>query len=104
MKAFELFAEIQEELKLVEDELSKTVEAPDELLTATSAHLLHAGGKRLRPAFALLAAKITGDNIEQVLFHIKTGNYLLNLTFAHLNTDLCQNPGNPGVIVPGYKH
>ncbi len=67
MKAFELFAEIQDELKLVEAELGKTVEAPDELLTATSAHLLHAGGKRLRPAFALLAAKMTDDNIEKAL-------------------------------------
>ncbi|MFZ3170843.1 MAG: polyprenyl synthetase family protein [Carboxydocellales bacterium] len=67
MKAFELFAEVQDELKMVEAELSKIVKAPDEQLTATSAHLLHAGGKRLRPAFALLAAKITGENIDKVL-------------------------------------
>ncbi len=67
MKAFELFAEIQEELNLVEAELSNLVEAPDELLTATSSHLLNAGGKRLRPAFALLAGKVNGNDLEKVV-------------------------------------
>lgn len=67
MNFFELFAQVQDELKSVEAELAKIITAPDELLTATSLHLLNAGGKRLRPAFALLAAKVNMDNLEPVL-------------------------------------
>lgn len=57
MKGLELFNVIKNDLKFVEKELQKTVKTPDPLLTETSAHLLNAGGKRLRPAFALMAGK-----------------------------------------------
>lgn len=67
MKAFELFPEIREDLHLVEEELQKAVQAPDELLTETSGHLLHAGGKRLRPAFTILAGKFFNYDINKLL-------------------------------------
>lgn len=52
-----LFADIKKDLKKVESELLQYVQSDIPLLTETSAHLLKAGGKRLRPAFALLAGK-----------------------------------------------
>ncbi|HEX3031814.1 MAG TPA: polyprenyl synthetase family protein [Bacillota bacterium] len=67
MNAFELFAEIQDELKVVEARLGEIVKDPDQLLSTTSSHLLMAGGKRLRPAFALLAAKIREECLEQAI-------------------------------------
>ncbi len=57
MKGFGLFNIIKDELDIVEQELQKVVKTNDPLLTETSAHLLNAGGKRLRPAFALVAGK-----------------------------------------------
>jgi len=54
-------------LKIVEKELQRVVEAPDPLLSETSAHLLNAGGKRLRPAFALLAGKFHSDSQQKIL-------------------------------------
>jgi len=52
-----LFACVREELEAVEAELERVVRLPDPSLTETSKHLLAAGGKRLRPAFCLLAAR-----------------------------------------------
>ncbi len=67
MKPFELFNEIKDDLQIVEKELQSIVKTPDLLLTETSAHLLNAGGKRLRPAFALLAGKICCYNLQRLL-------------------------------------
>lgn len=67
MKSFELFNEIRDDLRVVEKELQSIVKTPDSLLTETSAHLLNAGGKRLRPAFALLAGKVYHYNLQQLL-------------------------------------
>lgn len=67
MKFFELLNEINNDLRIVEKELQSIVKTPDPLLTETSAHLLKAGGKRLRPAFALLAGKIYHYDIQKLL-------------------------------------
>jgi heptaprenyl diphosphate synthase len=66
MKGLEIFNAIKTDLKLVEKELQKIVETPDPLLTETSAHLLKAGGKRLRPAFALMAGKTCKYDAEKL--------------------------------------
>lgn len=62
-----LFREIRKDLKQVEKELNKYVEAPNEMLAETSAHLLQAGGKRLRPAFALLAGKFHDYSLDELM-------------------------------------
>jgi heptaprenyl diphosphate synthase len=67
MKSFELFYEISDDLKKVEEELKKIVITRDPLLTDTSAHLLNAGGKRLRPAFALLAGKFYNYDLDKLM-------------------------------------
>jgi len=48
------------DLTRVDDELLKAVETDDDLLTEIAGHLIKAGGKRLRPGFAIAAAA-TGD-------------------------------------------
>lgn len=58
MAAFPFFASVQPELDLVEEQLHRWVSSSHPLLHATSSHLLLAGGKRLRPAFALLAGQL----------------------------------------------
>lgn len=67
MKGLEIFNGIRNDLKIVEKELQKVVKTPDPLLTETSAHLLNAGGKRLRPAFALMAGKTFNYNPDKLI-------------------------------------
>lgn len=68
MKGLEvLFREINDDLEEVERELAKFVDTSETLLSETSAHLLNAGGKRLRPAFALFAGKFHNYNMDNLL-------------------------------------
>ncbi len=67
MNSWVLCAEIKNDLKKVEKELLNHVESDVDLLTETSSHLLKAGGKRLRPAFALLAGKFSVYNLEKLM-------------------------------------
>lgn len=67
-KMQELFADLKNELKIVEQELRKVLETPDPFLTESATHLLNAGGKRLRPAFSLLGGRCAVDYaFERVL-------------------------------------
>lgn len=63
----ELFNEIQDDLRAVEERLRLVVQAPDPILTETSTHLFDAGGKRLRPALVLFGAKFYNFNLEKVI-------------------------------------
>ena len=45
-----------DDLERVEDELHRSVETSDPFLTDVAGHLIRAGGKRMRPAFAVAAA------------------------------------------------
>lgn len=56
----ELMAQIAEEVRLVEVELNRQVDSQIDLVAQIGKHTLHAGGKRLRPAFVSLCAKATG--------------------------------------------
>jgi heptaprenyl diphosphate synthase len=49
-----------EDLARVDAELRRTVETDDDLLTEIAAHLVKAGGKRLRPGFAIASAAAGG--------------------------------------------
>ncbi|NPV26345.1 MAG: heptaprenyl diphosphate synthase [Firmicutes bacterium] len=67
MQGIGLLAEIQNDLAVVDRELYKCVGSPNPLLTETSTHLLQAGGKRLRPAFVLLAGRLCQHSLERLL-------------------------------------
>jgi heptaprenyl diphosphate synthase len=51
---------LDEGLARVDDELRRAIASPEPLLTEVAAHLVDAGGKRLRPALVLAAAAATG--------------------------------------------
>jgi heptaprenyl diphosphate synthase len=58
---------LQARLALVEERLRDAVSQSDRLADATSRHLVNAGGKRLRPALALLAAHLGDASRPEVL-------------------------------------
>ena len=63
----DFFSEVRADLELAEQHIRTIVQSRDPLLTQTSMHLLNAGGKRLRPAFALLASRFYNDCLEKIL-------------------------------------
>jgi heptaprenyl diphosphate synthase len=58
---------VRDDLEVVERELYAVLRSPNELLAEASSHLFRAGGKRLRPAFALLSAKFYHYDLKKVL-------------------------------------
>ena len=58
--------EIQAELKSLDEILLDALLSENPLLTVTSTHLVKAGGKRIRPAFALLASKFGNCSKEEL--------------------------------------
>lgn len=62
-----LEAAITPRLALVEERLRDAVAQSDRLADATSRHLVDAGGKRLRPALALLTAQFGDGNRPEVV-------------------------------------
>lgn len=56
----EILAQISEEIRLVEEVLRECVSSRVKLVHEVGRHTLDAGGKRLRPALVILAARATG--------------------------------------------
>ena len=63
----ELQAAVGAALAVVETRLREAVTNVDRLADATSRHLVEAGGKRVRPTFALLASHLGDPSREEVL-------------------------------------
>lgn len=67
MASFELFQHVSDELDQVEQQLLVNIKSDLSVLESASAHLVKAGGKRLRPAFALLSAKLFSTSVQNVI-------------------------------------
>ncbi len=67
LKQLWLFNQINSDLQRVERELTQFVETDFPILQDSAVHLLAAGGKRLRPAFTLLAGKFYGYPLEKLI-------------------------------------
>jgi heptaprenyl diphosphate synthase len=67
LKQLWLFNQINSDLQRVEQELTKFVGTDYPILHESAVHLLTAGGKRLRPAFTLLAGKFYDYSLEKLL-------------------------------------
>jgi heptaprenyl diphosphate synthase len=57
LKLKNLYSDFRPDIELIEKELEKSLESDSPILREASMHLLHAGGKRIRPVFVLLSAK-----------------------------------------------
>ncbi|CAO5680020.1 MAG: Octaprenyl diphosphate synthase [Holosporales bacterium] len=65
MKPLEKLLQIhQSELESVHQKLLKALENPVEIIPALGNHILHAGGKKLRPLLTLASAKVFQENIS----------------------------------------
>lgn len=80
MKQLGLFREISNDLNEVEKRLHEYVQSDLPLLSETSSHLLAAGGKRMRPAFVLLTAKLFNSHLN------KTISLAMALELIHMAT------------------
>jgi len=61
----QLIEQLSGTVKAVEEELHQLVKSQAPLVNAIGAHTLHAGGKRLRPAFLSLSAAATGREFDR---------------------------------------
>lgn len=82
----ELLAQISVDVRDVETELEAQVASPVRMVEDVGRHTLKAGGKRLRPAFVSLAAKVTGLPYER-LRTIKLGACMEMIHMATLIHD-----------------
>ncbi|WP_010273855.1 heptaprenyl diphosphate synthase component II [Paenibacillus senegalensis] len=68
MKILDLYARMKKDLSFIEKELEKNVDSDHPELRKSSAHLLKAGGKRLRPIFVLLAGQFGQYDINRLKY------------------------------------
>lgn len=61
-----LYSDLKSDIDVIEKELEKALNSSSYLLNDASLHLLQAGGKRIRPVFALLCAKFGQYDIENI--------------------------------------
>lgn len=86
-----LFNLVNSELKTVENELFKFIKTDLPVLRESSIHLLEAGGKRLKPAFALLAGKFYGSSIDKLLLVAMALELIHMATLVHDDVEFCSN-------------
>jgi len=67
MNIGQLFKPIEKELQKVDDYLIKSFQDTHERLRSGFLHMLKAGGKRMRPAFTILASRYGGVDSESII-------------------------------------
>ncbi|MGY4690111.1 heptaprenyl diphosphate synthase component II [Salibacterium sp. K-3] len=78
MKLADLYMFLKPDIAKIEKELERAVEADHPVLREASLHLLHAGGKRIRPVFVLLSAKFGHYEIDRIK-HIAVALELIHM-------------------------
>jgi heptaprenyl diphosphate synthase len=66
-KTLDIFSAIADDLRQVESAIEAALATEDTMLNEVSTHLLHAGGKRIRPALVLLTSKFPGASLERTI-------------------------------------
>lgn len=83
MNLLDIYKELKSDIQFIEDELNNSLDTMQPLLQESSVHLLHAGGKRIRPVFVLLGGKNGDYDLEQ-LKHVAVSLELLHMaTLVH---------------------
>jgi octaprenyl-diphosphate synthase len=71
-------APVQNELKLVEEQLRESVRSEQPLLTEISSYIISSGGKRMRPAVAILSFKATGGKDPEKIIKVASAFELIH--------------------------
>lgn len=66
LQALSLYAKFRKDLDYIEKELECSVDSASPIIRQASLHLLHAGGKRIRPIFVLLASEFGEFSLKRV--------------------------------------
>ncbi|WP_444685615.1 polyprenyl synthetase family protein [Alkalicoccus luteus] len=66
MKLAELYRHVKPEAAKLEKEIEAAITSDHDVLEQTSAHILQAGGKRIRPVFVLLSAKCSSYEFDEI--------------------------------------
>ncbi|UOR12461.1 heptaprenyl diphosphate synthase component II [Halobacillus amylolyticus] len=66
MKLAMIYSFLKQDLAKIEDAVNETIQSENPVLREASGQLLHAGGKRIRPVFVLLAGKFGDYNLERM--------------------------------------
>ena len=67
-EAVDPFSCVSEEMELVEQNLARSIRSAESALTEISSHLIHGGGKRIRPMVTLIAFKLfAGKRVADVV-------------------------------------
>ncbi|MDB5053826.1 MAG: heptaprenyl diphosphate synthase [Bacilli bacterium] len=83
MKILDIYARLKKDMNYIERELEKSIYSDYTIMRETSAHLLKAGGKRIRPVFVLLSGQFNDYSLEQ-LKHIAVPMELIHMaTLVH---------------------
>lgn len=85
--AVDPFVCVAEELELVEENLTRSIRSFERSLTEISSHLIHGGGKRIRPMVTLLAFKVFGGKKVDDAVDIATAVELIH-TATLLHDDI----------------
>jgi octaprenyl-diphosphate synthase len=86
-EAVDPFICVADELKMVEDNLSRAIGSDECMLTQISSHLIHGGGKRIRPMVTLLVFKAFGGTRVEDAVDIATAIELIH-TATLLHDDI----------------
>ena len=81
------FSCVAEELELVEETLTRSIRSRESTLTEIASHLIHSGGKRVRPMVTLLAFKTFGGTRIQDVVEIAASMELIH-TATLLHDDI----------------
>ena len=80
-------APVQKELMLVEEQLRESIRSEQPMLTEISNYIITSGGKRMRPAVAILIFKATGGTVAPA---------------PQLFTEPWDRAGNPPLCIASY--
>jgi octaprenyl-diphosphate synthase len=79
----ELFGAIRADLRLVEEEFQRHVQSQVALIPAIGKYIQNSGGKRIRPAVLLMAARMSGYSGERAVLYASVVEFIHTATLVH---------------------
>ena len=79
----QMFEPIRGDLRLVEDEFQRHVQSQVELIPAIGKYIQNSGGKRIRPAVLLMAARMSGYRGERAVLYASVVEFIHTATLVH---------------------